>query len=406
MVKSWWSLTLFVLFGAMLASAERIAVGQAVQQTPDTFPLVTSEHLIYQGAFRLPRGTFGTSSFNFGGTALAFNSARNSLFIVGHDHQQHVAEISVPAVRQATAVTDLETATMLQPFTDPTEGTRGAVGPHTSKIGGLLVYENRLYVTAFLYYDGDGSQKLSHFISDTDLSVKNDVTGPFQVGTLGAGFVSGYFGLVPAAWQAAFGGPVLNGNCCLNVISRTSYGPAAFALDPAAIGIKQPVPVKPLVYYTALHPLLERGARGDGWSNTSTLFNGTTSVVGVAFPEGTRSVLFFGRQGLGTFCYGEARECNDPYDDSKGNHAAPYQQYVWAYDANHLANVKTRKRDPWSVKPYAVWELKLPFSNGSGHLRGAAYDPRSGRLFVSQAFADGELPVIHVLTVKMPIQGT
>src|SRR5438034_1085049 len=51
-------------------------------------PLVQASHLVYEGAFRLPADTIGESSFAYGGTALAFNPARNSLFLVGHDWQQ------------------------------------------------------------------------------------------------------------------------------------------------------------------------------------------------------------------------------------------------------------------------------------------------------------------------------
>ena len=84
--------------------------------------------------------------------------------------------------------------------------------------------------------DAAGRQVLSHFVSGLDLSVKDDVRGPFQVGKLGAGFVSGYFALVPAAWQEALGGPVLNGNCCLSRTTVCHTGTAAFAIDPAKIG--------------------------------------------------------------------------------------------------------------------------------------------------------------------------
>src|SRR6185436_6611985 len=117
----------------------------------------------------------------------------------------------------------------------------------------------------------------------------------FQVGRLGAGYVSGYFGLVPAAWQTALGGPVLNGQCCLGIISRTSYGPALFAIDPTRLTASNPLPATPLVYYPQANPLAE-------WDSTNPYFNGTTEIRGVVFPEGTRSVLFFGRHGTGEFC--------------------------------------------------------------------------------------------------------
>jgi len=374
-------------------------------------PLVQSKNLVYEGAFRVPSTIVNDTSFAYGGTAIGFNAAHQSLFIVGHDWQQQIAEITIPEIRSATSLSRLATATILQPFTDATEGRMGRVGPNTVKVGGLLPYKGQLYLSAYLYYDGAGEQVISHFASAPDLSVTGDVRGPYQVGEIGAGFVSGYFGLVPAAWQAALGGPVLNGNCCLGVISRTSYGPALFAIDPARLGVVNPLPATPLVYYPQRHPLTD-------WDATGPFFNGTTEIRGVVFHEGTRSVLFFGRHGLGAFCYGpgtseKARAgqpadggvdkwCFDPTTESKGTHAYPYNYYVWAYDANDLAEVKAGRKSPWDVKPYATWSVTLPFSEeGHATLNGAAYDPETGRIFLSQGFGDGELPVIHVFTIQL-----
>jgi hypothetical protein len=368
------------------------AIPPSVAASAASAQIVRATDLVYQGAFRLPKGPVGGSSFDYGGTALAFNPVGSSLFMVGHDWQQQVAEVSVPAIRLATRVADLATASVLQPFTDATEGRMSAVGPNTVKVGGLLPYRGQLYLTAYLYYDGDGSQTLSHFVSGLDLRIKGDVRGPYHVGSgSGAGLVAGYFGLVPAEWQATLGGPVLNGQCCLSVIGRTSFGPAAFTIDPSLLGRTNPLPATPLVYYTQANPLDDK--------ERSVLFNLTTEIGGVVFPEGTRSVLFFGRQGLGKYCYGEAADCSDPAVTSKGGHAFPYASYVWAYDAVDLAAVKSGKRQPWDVKPYAVWELELPFDYPNAQIRGAAYDPQTGRIFLSAA-GDGDNPLIHVFTVR------
>jgi hypothetical protein len=364
--------------------------------------LLGPQHVQYQGAFRVPEGTFGSSAFDYGGTALAFNEARSSLYIVGHDWHQHVAEISVPAVRNSRSLAALDTAAVIQPFADVTDGRLGLIGSDAIKIGGLLPYNKRLYVTAYVYYDASASQKLSHFVSGTNLSVRGDALGPYQVGALPAGMISGYFGVVPESWQPALGGPVLNGNCCLAIVSRTSYGPAVAAFDPTAIGKAGVAHTIPLLYYPAAHPLLEVGDKGDGWSNTSEWFNGTTQIRGVVFPEGTSTVLFFGRQGTGAFCYGTGSECNDPADQYKGVHAYPYRYQIWAYNASELAQVKATKREPWSLRPYAVWQLPLPFDDGNAVIQGATYDRASGRIFVSQARGDGTRPVIHVFVVKVP----
>jgi hypothetical protein len=125
-------------------------------------------------------------------------------------------------------------------------------------------------------------------------------------------------------------------------------------------------------------------------------------------------VLFFGRQGIGKWCYGtgtndkslEGTEaepgdlyCYDPTEPGKGGHGYPYVYYVWAYDALDLAAVKSGERQPWEVTPYAVWNLDLPFERGGARILGATYDSASGRIFVSQANADGDNPLIHVFSI-------
>src|ERR1043165_5655738 len=106
------------------------------------------------------------------------------------------------------------------------------------------------------------SQTVSHFVSGQNLSIKGDVKGPYQVGSIGAGFVDGYFGLVPQEWQAPPCGPPLNRGCCLAIVGRTSSGPATFAIDPALLGVASPLAAAPLVYYPSTNPL-------SAWSSTS-----------------------------------------------------------------------------------------------------------------------------------------
>ena len=357
--------------------------------------------------------------FEYGGTAIGFNPSNRSLFIVGHDWDQFVAEIEIPGVR-AGALAGLSTARLLQPLTDATEGTLQAINPsdpNSKKIGGLLPRGDQLVMSAYSYYDGAGTQQLSHFVRPISLAVKGHVQGPFRVGSTGAGFVSGYLGEVPPAWRDIFGGPMLTGNCCLGVISRSSYGPAVFAFSPDR-GDRKDAKAAELLSYSAAHQTL--GA----WDGTNAYFNGTSSIRGVVFPEGTRSVLFFGRQGTGTFCYGPGtsdrrqagepadggvdRYCFDPADGSKGVHGYPYEYRVWAYDAGDLAAVNGGRKRPWDVKPYAVWPLALPYATETS-IGGAAYDVSTRRLYLSQTSGDGTLPVIHVFTLPAgdgaPTQG-
>ena len=373
---------------------------QPTASSMPNLPRLQQADLVYRGAFRLPAGTIGGSSFEYGGSAMAYNAARDSLYIVGHDQQQLVAEISIPGAVNQTTLKSLATAKVLQPFSDPTEGNLNSAtpkDPNAKKIGGLMVYGGKLYGTVYSYYDAAKTQVISHFVRPADLSRRGEFSGLYQVGTHGPGFVAGYMAPIPAAWQRALGGPAITGQCCLNIISRTSYGPAAFAFDPANLGQKRPVSVSPLVYYPIEHHTL-----GD-WNVTSPMFNGSTQMGGVVFPEGARSVLFFGRQGIGPFCYGDASTgCVDPADPYKGTHAYRYVYQVWAYDAQDLAAVKAGLRQPWSVTPYATWQLTLPFADQHAQIRGAAYDPATGRLWISQAGGDGPQPLVYLFTVAAP----
>ncbi|MBM3777376.1 MAG: hypothetical protein FJW23_03925 [Acidimicrobiia bacterium] len=368
--------------------------------------LVQKGDLVYQGAFRLPAQQLGPSQFAFGGTAMSFSPARGTLFIVGHDWNQRLAEVGIPEIRNAPSAGGLATAPVAQPFGDPTDGKRNQVNPtdpNDIKLGGTLPVEDGLIVSAFSYYDGGSTQSSSHFKSGFDLGTANDTLGPFRMVAGRVGYVSGYMAPVPAGWQAALGGPAFTGNCCLSVISRTSNGPALFTFDPADVGVKNPIPTTALVYYPHENPLR-------AWNTKNDLFNGTTEVRGVVLPEGTRSVLFFGRHGMGTFCYGAGGAtkppgsqpwCHDPASEYQGTHAYPYEQYVWAYDANELVEVKNGTKRPWEVKPYAVWTLDPPYKGGLGRqINGAAYDPATGRIFLTVAFADeGGRPLVLVYKI-------
>jgi len=380
--------------------------------------LLQSTSLVRLGAFRVPQGIVagsqaGQKTFAYGGTSLAFNAANRSLFVVGHDWDQQVAEIQIPAsIVDSATIGGLNVATVLQPFADVTEGRMKSIlasPTETVKVGGLFVWNGQLVASVYDYYDGCAcNAQSSHFVSGLSLATPGDVRGPFRVGDVNPGFVAGYMMPVPPEWQATLGGSALTGNCCLSIISRTSFGPAAFAFDPANLGVLSPVPAPPLVEYPQTHPTL--GNWNSTWDGVTVLFNSTTQIKGAVLVQGTRSVLFFGRQGTGTFCYGQgtstnpppAGYCYDPIDAAQGSHAYPYRYQVWAYDLNDLAAVKAGGKLPWDVKPYAVWALPLPYvTDGSAWLGGAAYDSTTGRIYVSQQFVDGldRYPVIHVFQV-------
>lgn len=366
---------------------------------PTTEPLLQQGDLVYEGAFRVPSGTYGTeegSYFSYGGTALGYDPIRNGLFMTGMGWYQLSAEIGIPQIIKSENLDDLATAPMLQNFTDVTEGRRKSIMTNINdaangvNLGGHLVYNGKLYVTAWGYYVNAGAANSSHFVSSTDLSQTGDVQGPFRVGVLEPGYMGGYMALIPQEWQSLLGAPAFTGQCCISVMSaRTSLGPTVSTFDPADIGVKNPVPATPLVVYPINDPIYGShdtlGSYYDG-GVSGPYYAGTTSVGGVVFPDGTRSVLFFGARGIGPDCYGTNAQCGDPVG-SKGPHAPPYVFQVWAYDANDLLAVKNGQKQPWEVVPYTGWTLDFspsPWANVAPTIGGVAYDSVTKRIFVSQ----------------------
>jgi hypothetical protein len=396
--------------------------------------LLQAADFTYLGAFRVPQGDLGGPQYHglsYGGSALAYNPARNSLFIVGHDQDQLVAEISIPSPVVSSDPGKLNRARLLQKLADVTKGnlTRIKEGgaPETSnkvKIGGLLVYGDHLVGTAYNFYDGARSAVLSHFKSGTYLAAEGNFQGMYQVGSQPsvpqAGFVAGYMGNIPAEYRSALGGSTITGQAGISIVGRTSWGPAAFAFEPGKLGIDNPVTATPLVYYPLDHQTL--GRWGHPLPPNPHIALGDT-IAGVAFPTGTRSIIFTGKHGQGSSCYGVGgatdpgghpgvEYCHDPNDSYKGTHSWPYVNQVWAYDVNEFLAVSNGQKKPWEVLPYAVWSFPLPttqqlFTVPAG---ASAYDEINKRLYLVQPGADNApvwgLPLVHVFRINTATSGT
>ena len=367
--------------------------------------------LVYEGAFRLPSSNSNGDGFGFGGQATAYNPANNSLFV--STRSGRVAEVTIPDAVKSSAIAALPVADYVQPFSDPAEGRLKDIGSDGVSLSGLLVHNGRLIGTGVIYYDAGNTQSLSHFSRPLALSEKA-VTGLARVWEGGkTGFVAGYMAAVPPEWQSSLGGPAITGQCCIPIVGRTSWGPSAFAFDPAAVKGTGNVAAQPLLYYSSQHPTL------GPWEGSNPTYGGTIQMGGVALIRGTRTALYVGRNGLGDFCYGDGtsdqtrvgtrgdrgeKYCFDPTSTDKGQHAYPYRYQMWAYDLAELAQVRAGNRDPWSIKPYGVWPFDLPFPEPGVKVGGVSYDPVRQRVFVTQMLADRDglayRPLIHVFRVQ------
>jgi hypothetical protein len=400
--------------------------GCAAAADPSSEPRVALSDLAYVGSFRVPGGNLGTqdySSFDYDGAGLAFDPARHGLFIMSHVYSQLTAEIGIPTPVAVTTqdLAGLPTATLVQEFADLTAGHRNDEGVGNGvSITGLMLYGGRLVGAVNGVYDAGGQQTLTHFTASGTLST-SDFHGLFHLASdpLPVRATAGYMTAIPDEWRSLLGGPALTGYGGGSIISGSSLGPAAFAFDPAKLGAVATVPTKPLSGYPLAHPTL-----GTWGGAANPVYNMCTSCSGVIFPPGTRTVLVFGSTGLGVQGYGEGTDdpsldgkptpdgsewVYDPVISSKGCHAYPYAAYVWAYDANDLAQVAAGAKQPWEVTPYASGTLTLPVDSGENRINGAAYDPDTGRLYLSQAAGDrvaaySSLPLIHVF--QLPAIGS
>lgn len=366
-------------------------------------PLIGPGDLEYLGAFRVPLQNQGTDSFNWGGTALGFNPGRNSILLAGHAHHQKSGEISIPEPVIGQTVSSLPVAGVIQGLADATGGQRSSVGAD-ARIGGHLVFNGRLIVSAWVYYDAVGAQSTSHFVRSLDLSDTRQVSAPLRLATRAVPrATAGYMGEIPPGWRTRLGGPAFTGSGGVPIATATSNGPSFVVFNPDDLGTRNPVSAHTLLNYpfpTTLPRLY--GKREDEQNAHYTL---ATEIRGAAFPRGTRSVLFFGRHGIGPYCYGSGAECNDPVDGNKGTHAYPYRYQIWAYDALDLERVKKAELAPHQVRPYDIWTFALPFEDGTGRhsLNGVAYDPAAGRIYVAQGGKDGDnAPLIHAFRVAPP----
>ena len=110
---------------------------------------------------------------------------------------------------------------------------------------------------------------------------------------------------VPIEWRTLLGGAALTGQCCVPIVTLTSYGPSAFAFTPAAVtgpsypNQPAPIPAVPLLEYPSAHRTL------GPWEAQNTNYGMTTMIGGFVVVEGTRSLLYFGRNGTGAACYGD-----------------------------------------------------------------------------------------------------
>ncbi len=259
------------------------------------------------------------------------------------------------------------------------------IGPGEPMIVGHMVHNGKLHLGYNIHYDAGGFQTASHFTRSPDLtSGSPNIVGPLTLSGALPRQIGGAMALVPAEWQSVLG-KALIGIGGVNTHQNASVGPSICSFDPDDLDEG----VIPMALYPLANPMtdlydetLEMGESNVGWNQTA-VHRGTVII------PGWRSVLCFGRMGYGPIQY------------ANGGYSCPeYVTRVWAYDINDLAAAKRGEIAPYLVKPYALWDIELPFGGSEKKTSGAFYEPVSGRVFVGQPSAASSGRVaIHVFEV-------
>ena len=182
---------------------------------PPSDDVLMPDDLEYLGAFRLPEES-GGSNWEYSGRGLTFypdgdpsgagDGFPGSLFGVGHDHQEFVSEINIPAPVISRNLEDLPTAKTLQPFSDITSGMFGET--ELPRLGLEYLPPQDAQTTGKLHFvHGQHFQDFepSHGWSELDLARPVPV-GPWTMNGYTNYVTSDYIFEIPENWASALPG--------------------------------------------------------------------------------------------------------------------------------------------------------------------------------------------------------
>lgn len=355
------------------------------------------DSLQYEGAFRLPIGTFGESRVGFANGTIAISSDNSSIYIVGHSQHQAIAEFAIPAISSASQVEELTIASRpIQPFYRFLDDIpNGREEDNIDRITGMAVINERLVVNAAEYYDGSADNIDTTFIVENPSDLENAIVSGFYrlEGKVKAG---GWITWVPEEHQESIGAEYIFGNASnLAINGRLSMGPSAYAVDSYSlnnVGELETIPTEALLSYSiqnALHSdLYNRELSNDLWTELSKAY------IGIIVP-GTDTYLVLGTSaghdsGIGyKITQDTGYQCGGPCSYV----ASDQYNYYWMYDVNDLLNAKNGEVALYDPLPFEYGKLDLPFSEIDGDLipniiNGASYNERTGQVYLTMAGAD------------------
>ncbi|MBU3005718.1 hypothetical protein [Paraglaciecola arctica] len=339
--------------------------------------------------------------------SFAISPKGNTLFTVGHEHHQAIAEFSIPDLKITENTKSLNLATNIQKFTSILlNKTRINNSQKLNRITGLEVIEGELFVNAVEHYDAPGDNYLTTFIvRDAYNLSKAQVDGFFSLG--GKAHSSGWISKLPDKWQDVFKASYLHGYAAnYSINSRFSMGPTAFSsyIDNfAGIDVKDGlIPTRPLMDFSIKRPIVEdlynKSKKNKMWTEVSNAYYGfilpnSNEYLVLGNSGGHDSGIGYkATQTNGNVCGGPC--VFDPKD---------YYNFYWIFNVNDFVSVQNGKKKTYELLPISYGKLQLPFApkNNTKNIVGADFDEKSQRLYIMLENVDSSQSRFEIAPVML-----
>lgn len=356
--------------------------------------LISISDLDYEGAFALPDGVYSESSANWAEGVMEVTGS--SLFFVGHDHDDAIAEFEVPALTLTNTIDQLVYADPpKQPFVKVIGKVRSGNTENLDQIVGLEHYKGRLIGNALEYYDAPADNYQTTFVIQDSADISSSsIAGYYSM--RGRARAAGWLSQVPAEWQAGLGCTHISGHSSGGpIIGRHSVGPSAFCLNLDSVlpaDSKRSLKTAELLGFGLNFPLqkdlLNESLQNRLWTHLS------QARYGFIVP-GTSTYATFGTSG------GHQSGVGYKLDRRNGDECAGYcsvdpadnYNYYWLWDMRDLLKVRQGSLSASRIKPYESGVFEVPFQTDPviNPIGGASYDEQSGLLYISVLKANNTL---------------
>ncbi len=379
------------------SSRDEPSQGPGLAPTGDDPELVAIRDFSFVGAFALPTAQDSVSSLDFAAGIIEVNG--DSLFIAGHDHQDAIAEFTVPQLVNSNRISDLQIASA------PRQGfvrvlDRAAAGNPESldKIMGIELVDGRLFVNAVEFYDAPADNRLSTLIIDNASDLKSSSVSEFR-SMEGYARAAGWISAIPQAWRSVLGGSHISGHSSGGpIIARHSVGPSAFAVDfeSEATNSNSRINTTELLGFSLDRPLNEdlfnESRQNSIWTHLSQarygfVIPGTRTYATIGWSGGHQSGVGYKiTQNNGNLCGGY---CSYAAEDN--------YNFYWLWDMDDLEKAERGSIHPDNITPYEYGRFELPFQTDAvlNPIGGASFDASRNLLYISLLKANNEVGEFH-----------